>query len=208
MALHLTRRTWIAAGAGLCLASAGGFYAWRKREDAAFLAEKTPRTRAIFGGDEGAEVLLRPDAVKAWTIKHKSETEYRYGLDDMEATSPAVAVPPEAAAALAQHLLSPFTYSWNWMKPACGPRFGVRLSFFRGGRGVHVFFCFGCAILMVFLDDAKHSYLGGNFNYGDHLLAAEMKKLFPGDAEVQSLRTTARRRPWNEEERPPYLPKG
>lgn len=112
-------------------------------------------------------------------LEETSPLEYRMVGDPVTVTK-------ELAKTLQTTLLSSDTYEWEMAK-ACGhPVYGVKLSFYRGGDRVDVYFCFSCLVLAVVRD--QKTYMPEDFDNGKQVFVDAVKELFPTDAEIQAIR--------------------
>jgi hypothetical protein len=149
---------------------------------------RSPAAR-LFGGGANMRIVREATRVEAYRLTppegvdpflvNTSPLEYRTSAGP-------VAVKSKLAERLQATLLSPQTYMWDAAK-ACGyPVYGVKLSFFRDGERVDVYFCFKCMVLRVVRDD---QLLGGaDFDHGKQVFVDTVKELFPQDAEIQAIR--------------------
>lgn len=148
-----------------------------------------PSMSRLFGNAENLAIVREATRVEAYRLA-PPEGVNPFLIDtsplEYQTTAGPVAVKSDLAEMLQDTLLSPQTYMWDAAKECGYPVYGVKLSFFRDGERVDVYFCFKCAVLRVVRDD---QLLGGaDFDHGERVFVDAVKELFPADAEIQAIR--------------------
>jgi hypothetical protein len=78
------------------------------------------------------------------------------------------------------------TASYEWDSPkACKPTPGVGVRYRQGGRETHLYLCFECMMLGIGLPGSESWQ---DFDPANAKLARLVKKVFPGDPEIQALK--------------------
>ena len=144
-------------------------------------------TQKVYGSADSRAVVENPERVQIYRLTPLADEQaYSDQIADYPVASGPFNVSDGAAAEIAEAILSPGTYYWGSEAKACAPQFGVRVAFIRGTEQVDVLFCFECRILCV---GHGGTLVGsGSFDYAPPELLAAVKRLFPDDAEIQSLR--------------------
>jgi hypothetical protein len=143
----------------------------------------------LFGGVRNMEIVGNPTRVEAYRLGDPPGglplKDYVSPLD-YPTVSAAIRVPPTFATAMSKSLVDDETYEWDLAK-ACGyPVYGVRVKFIRGADHLDVYFCFKCDDLAVVRDGKQ---LGsGDFHSRRVVFVRAVKRLFPDDEVIQSLR--------------------
>lgn len=150
------------------------------------------RIITLLGGKDGVTTVAQPDKVDAYRLKPNLKLDGSEFTDldgNYEVTAGPVSVSETLATELSRDLTTTSSYWWNAGK-LCIPRYGVRLSFYRGQDQVDVFLCFECKDLRVARNGKVTSRPGNDTSFdsinGRLVLAA--KTLFPDDPEIKELR--------------------
>jgi hypothetical protein len=136
-------------------------------------------------GDEGVELLLKPEKVKAYRLRPTaSESDIHVGrsVDEYPIVGESVAIP----ALTTEQLIALLSQPERELAKACIPAPGVRLDFIRGSETLQVLLCFECKILIVYQDGKLVG--GGDFDSSYVDLLRAVKAIFPNDPEIQALK--------------------
>lgn len=152
-------------------------------------ADRDPQVVKLFGGEATLTALAAPDTVEALRIDPKS-----YGNAPADAgkvivgykiTSPPAKLSAEQIKQLAAILADPGSYSFDVAK-GCEFMPGVALVAQAGKQEIVVLLCFDCRELAIFVGGKKVGH--EDMDNAQGKLAALVKKLFPDDKEIQSLK--------------------
>lgn len=145
------------------------------------------RVVSLYGGGTSTDVLAAPQAVEAFRIDPalppKDPAAPRIG--DFAITSEPVVLDAAAVQELSQILLDPDTYDWLRAK-GCEFSPGVGLRLVKDASRVEIAMCFECDELMIFRMGQRVNM--EDFDAARPRLVALMKRLFPADAKIQSLK--------------------
>jgi hypothetical protein len=143
------------------------------------LAACSSRGDDIFGDTKGA--VRSPEKVRAFRLA-KQQKPFAGAYSDWPLDGAPVEVDPALAAELAKLLFDDASYRPKDAPPkACIFNPGVRIDFTRGGVTAPLYLCFDCLQLV----GPKG---GADFDPADRAFGAVVKKLFPKDPEIQSLK--------------------
>ena len=135
-----------------------------------------------FLGPTAATVLDAPSRIEGWRI--------RGDAGKAPTTGPSKPLDPALARELATILLDDGTYLFDAAK-GCIFQPGVGLRVWRGEKSFDVILCFKCDELKIVSPDPKtkdRPYTIEDFDNARPALIALVKKAFPDDAEIQSLK--------------------
>jgi hypothetical protein len=128
-----------------------------------------------------AAALVSPRAVDAWTIFGGTEPSY-FNYPESSRRTPVDAARAKEMAAI---LADPKSFSDN-PKP-CEPRPGVKVRYSRvKGEPIWLFFCFDCEELFIYEGSASRG--SKEIDPSAKALSALMKRIFPKDSGIQSLK--------------------
>ena len=135
----------------------------------------------VFGSGRAIETVKRASSVKAFRLRPDT---YHKTLSGFETTTGPVDVPAISRSWLRNVLLDRSAYAWDSSK-ACQPVYGVRLQFQHERDVVDVLLCFQCDVLTVYHNGTAVG--GEDFDNIRFPLVSIVTRLFPDDAEIQSL---------------------
>lgn len=146
------------------------------------------RVAGIYGGESAAQTVAAPDKVEAILLRPlPTEKQGRpTPLDEFEARSEPVKVDEATAKQLGKALTSSKSFDPPGLAVACIPIYGVQLVFQKGEDRVDVLICFECGTILTFHN--KKKVKGALFERTPASLIAAMKKTFPEDKAMQSLK--------------------
>ena len=156
-----------------------------------------PRVVALFGGESRYELVATADKVEAFRVASRRD-DIENGLDKSgeridgyRITAGPVTVDANAADVLRKSLLSPEAYYWGrgddcMFEPGVAIRF-ISTNARRDVSTVEVIICFKCSDVEFWHDAKVTGYQ--SFRAHDDLFLTAIKKVFPKDAEIQSLKS-------------------
>jgi hypothetical protein len=161
--------------------------AWPRQSPEA-IAAASHRAKLVedFGGSSGFDTVRYAERAQAFRIslpqgaQDSSITSYTVDAGPIE-------VPVAAQQTLAVLLTKPESYYWPTVDSVhgCGPEYGVRLTFFRGGQQVEVNLCYNCISMLLW----HNGNVTGNLDFSPSKkeLAQFAKQFFPDDLAIQKL---------------------
>jgi hypothetical protein len=140
------------------------------------------------GGAENAGIISAPDSVKAWRTVGSVKSPHGAPQEYYQKSGEGLVVSSKLAGRLGKILLDKDTYARQG--PDCEPMPGVIMSFSKGNSTLHLYFCFECNILTVskLQSDGKMASVNTYFRPGRAKLLGVVKKIFPEDPQIQSLK--------------------
>jgi hypothetical protein len=139
----------------------------------------------LFGGPDGLKPILEPEKVEAYRVARATAPgEPLPGSLRVEMISGPVVVDDKTIWELAEILKSAATYDWDSAK-GCIFDPGVMFRFTGAHSTTEVVFCFSCNELQVYRNGQRGR--GEDFDNARSRLATIMKRVFPGDEEIQKL---------------------
>ena len=167
----------IAIAGGLCCISFVG------------CTEPDSRVVKLFGSEATLTALAAPDSVEALRIDPKSfgnaPADAEKVIVGYPITSPPAKLSAEQIKQLAAILTDSGTYSFDSAK-GCEFMPGVAFRAQAGKQQVVILLCFDCSELAIYVGGQKVGH--EDMDHARGKLAALVKKLFPGDKEIQSLK--------------------
>jgi hypothetical protein len=137
------------------------------------------------GGSANMAIIAHPDSINAWRTAGSLEQERRQGfrMSDIYAKAgKPILVSGDLAVQLAKLLDDPHTYLRPGMSlKGCIPMPEVVIAYMRGDKEVDAYFCFECNVLVV-------GQVQSDFDRGRPAILKIMKKIFPNDPQIQSLK--------------------
>ena len=136
-----------------------------------------------FGGVENSAIVAKPVSVKAWrTVGSVKSSPGDY----FEKFGNPIIVSTNLAAHLSKVLLNESSFENSSSTPKqCLLEPGIVVTFSSGKHDLDVFFCFECNVLVV---KSETKEIGNSFDPSRVELVQIMKKIFPKDPQIQSLK--------------------
>jgi len=144
------------------------------------------RVVEIFGGSESVANVASPDKIEAFRIDGSKRPKRDAPLGGYPVISGPVAVDAATGKTLAAILLNADSYVWGPVKN-CSIEPGVGVRFTKAGAPTEVLLCFSCDQLEVFRDGKRTG--GKDDDYARDPLLKIVKRLFPEDKQMQTLKT-------------------
>lgn len=156
----------------------------------------------LFGGQEAMEIIQHPDRVTVQRVELLDQAEMpepkyeAFHIANYRPSGEPIVLSEAESDQLANLITAGSSYYWRpdpepgtVESTACEVLYGLKVEYVRGDRRVSIWFCFGCNLLLIVVDDDLNPTdpaIGFFYPIRDEL-ADIMQALFPDDEAIQSL---------------------